>query len=57
MLTASRGKSSEMSEASSHEDNPFKDGTETKDIYRILAVKWGGFEKTFCVYKGEILKL
>jgi len=46
MLTASRGKSSEVPEASSHGDKPFKDGTEAKDISRILALKRGGFAKT-----------
>jgi len=57
MLTASRGKSNEMPEASSHEDKPFKDGTETKDIPRILAVKRGVFTKTLGVYTREILRV
>jgi len=39
MLAGSRGKSSEMPEASSHEEKPFKDDTETNNISRILAGK------------------
>jgi hypothetical protein len=39
MLTASCGKSSQMPEATSHQEKPFKDETETKDISRVLAVK------------------
>jgi hypothetical protein len=46
-----------MPEATSHQEKPFKDETETKDISRVLAVKWGGFAKIFCVYTREILRL
>jgi hypothetical protein len=56
MQTAPRWKSSEMPEASSHEDKPFKDGTETSDISRIT-LKRGGFAKTLGVYTREILRL